>query len=674
MRYGLTMWGVSRGFCRHVGRLSCALVLISGFVTEISGQVVINEVIADNTDVEPLDADGNTTDMIELYNTSEEETVILGTGDPLTSYCLGDRDNLVDEDPWCFPAGIEIGPQSSIVVFCDGDLEKECELHADFRIGAGGTEPISLWGPRGSELQRPLVDQIFLPPLSENVSFGRSPDGAGVAPVPIDETFNVFNFFQPGQATFGTCTEGEVGTCGFFGRFRSCTGATNSTPENAAPRITRVNLTEINNSPAIDEAILFVLRVRDDQEPSAANLPRAEIQYSVNGAEQAPIALTFMGLEDNGSPLDRSSLWEATIPAQPAGARVEFQFVVEDAQGGVGTNPSNLCDPGQGPCNRIGLPGPNCVRDPANADEFLSCDVRYRYQSGYEPQGVLANLVINEVLARQSSVIADPTESSCPDTAPNCQFDDVIELYNGAAESIDLSGMWLSNRRLEPQLWQFPAGSSIAAGEYLLVWTDNDGGKCPRPLEDKPGDGQECPDPTDPAMGAYHTDFTLTGDGDQIYLYDRAENGFGVIHSVEFGAQEIDQSFALKPDGCRFGLFEVRLPEEATLGLANPGVAECSDEPPQFLRGDANNDCGVDLADGIFILNALFKGEGPISCRDAGDTNDDTKVDLSDAIFLLNFLFVENTPIPPAPGAETQGVDPTPDDLGFCIQNDCSSG
>jgi hypothetical protein len=69
-----------------------------------------------------------------------------------------------------------------------------------------------------------------------------------------------------------------------------------------------------------------------------------------------------------------------------------------------------------------------------------------------------------------------------------------------------------------------------------------------------------------------------------------------------------------------------------------------------FLRGDANDDSIVNIADGIWILNDLFQG-GPTTtdtCPLANDANDDGLFDASDATYIFNYRFL-NGPTPPAP-------------------------
>ena len=88
----------------------------------------------------------------------------------------------------------------------------------------------------------------------------------------------------------------------------------------------------------------------------------------------------------------------------------------------------------------------------------------------------------------------------------------------------------------------------------------------------------------------------------------------------------------------------------------------------EFLRGDANLDSLVDIADAISILGALFSGDPPPPCADAADMNDDGAVDLGDAISSLNYVF-GSASAPPQPFPFC-GLDPTPDTLR-CAETIC---
>lgn len=85
------------------------------------------------------------------------------------------------------------------------------------------------------------------------------------------------------------------------------------------------------------------------------------------------------------------------------------------------------------------------------------------------------------------------------------------------------------------------------------------------------------------------------------------------------------------------------------------------DAPPLFVRGDANGDGAVDIADAIATLLCLFLGQS-MKCEDALDANDDGAVDISDPLRGLEFLFRDGS-APAAPFPD-RGPDGTADDLG----------
>jgi hypothetical protein len=81
-----------------------------------------------------------------------------------------------------------------------------------------------------------------------------------------------------------------------------------------------------------------------------------------------------------------------------------------------------------------------------------------------------------------------------------------------------------------------------------------------------------------------------------------------------------------------------------------------------FLRGDANADGDVNVADAVCILQYLFAGGSPIACPDAVDANDDERLNLADAVYILQYLFANGPAIPPPTG--TCGLDPTASPAG----------
>ena len=122
----------------------------------------INEVVSLNgTGLQ--DFEGDFPDWIELYNPGSEALNLL-------NYAISD--DYVDTDPWVLP-DIELPPNGYIVIFASGkDLINSAEFHTHFKISSEGEE-IYLFTPDGN-----VADQVTVPELSQDKSFGRFTDGA----------------------------------------------------------------------------------------------------------------------------------------------------------------------------------------------------------------------------------------------------------------------------------------------------------------------------------------------------------------------------------------------------------------------------------------------------------------------------------------------------------------
>ncbi len=78
--------------------------------------------------------------------------------------------------------------------------------------------------------------------------------------------------------------------------------------------------------------------------------------------------------------------------------------------------------------------------------------------------------------------------------------------------------------------------------------------------------------------------------------------------------------------------------------------------PATFVRGDANDDGKVNIADPIWILSDLFRMGPATSCLASADANNSLTVDLADVVFLINYSFRHgDAPADPFPGCGTIG-------------------
>ncbi len=127
-----------------------------------------------------------------------------------------------------------------------------------------------------------------------------------------------------------------------------------------------------------------------------------------------------------------------------------------------------------------------------------------------EPE-IPTTLVINEFMASNKKTIADSQG----------EYDDWIELYNYGTKMVDMGGMYIAD---DSHLWQIPAGVSLNAGGYLLIWADDAG-----------------------AGTGLHASFKLSASGDQVRLFK--SDGTTLIDSITFGVQTTDISYGRYPDG-----------------------------------------------------------------------------------------------------------------------------
>ncbi len=142
------------------------------------------------------------------------------------------------------------------------------------------------------------------------------------------------------------------------------------------------------------------------------------------------------------------------------------------------------------------------------SDAVVTVGRAWTVQPGASP------LRLNEILAANSSL---DHEGSTPD---------LVELYNEGDAALGLAGLRLTDDPRDPDKFIFPAGASIPAHSYLVVYANN-------------------PDGT----SGYHLGFNLNQQGDALYLYDDAGNGGALLDSVRFGLQLTDLSIGRMDDG-----------------------------------------------------------------------------------------------------------------------------
>lgn len=132
---------------------------------------------------------------------------------------------------------------------------------------------------------------------------------------------------------------------------------------------------------------------------------------------------------------------------------------------------------------------------------------------------VNGQVVINELMASNAATVADPDFGD---------YADWVELHNAGTSSVDLTGWSLTDNAGDSLKWAFPAGTTIAANGYLLIWADGEN-------------------------TGLHTGYKLGADGEEVALYNSTGEQMDV---VLFGEQATDISFGRKTDaGTPWGYF-----------------------------------------------------------------------------------------------------------------------
>ena len=80
---------------------------------------------------------------------------------------------------------------------------------------------------------------------------------------------------------------------------------------------------------------------------------------------------------------------------------------------------------------------------------------------------------------------------------------------------------------------------------------------------------------------------------------------------------------------------------------------------PSFIRGDANGDGLINIADVVFLVNYLFGGGMPPCPEGAGDANSDGAVNIADVVYLVNYLFGGGPPPSCGGKSSSPGLSPS---------------
>lgn len=128
--------------------------------------------------------------------------------------------------------------------------------------------------------------------------------------------------------------------------------------------------------------------------------------------------------------------------------------------------------------------------------------------------------------------------------------------------------------------------------------------------------------------------------------------GAGIVQicanlQIEVASISTQQQTPIQPQDPAGGIAALIVTGAASIAASTSGAMISIEVPVPFIRGDANDNSLVNIADAVVILRRLFGIDSPGSCDAAEDADGDGGKDLGDAVRVLTFLFSGGVP----PGA-----------------------
>jgi hypothetical protein len=175
--------------------------------------------------------------------------------------------------------------------------------------------------------------------------------------------------------------------------------------------------------------------------------------------------------------------------------------------------------------------------------------------------------------------------------------DDWIEIINRSAGDLPLDGWFLTDDSSLLNQWQFPDGTTVPAGGFLIVYASGDG--------------------VSDANGNPHTSFKLSKGGDYLALVDpsfEVASEFGPVGS-DYPGQDDDVSYGLHPVSGEPVYFASPTP-----GAVNDagGLARVADTKFNLKRGYYQTAINVEITSATTDATIYYTLDGSLPINDAG--------------------------------------------------------
>lgn len=389
--------------------------------------LVISEVMAANSSAVP-DENGSFDDWLELYN---------GTGHDLDmeGVMLTTR---TDRITFAFPE-YTLKAGERVIVFGSNSYQMDPSLpfHGKFKISSAGSH-IYLYDP-----DMYLLDELATPTLSPDTCYaltGVDEDGV--------RHYETTSFYSPGyentEEGFVAYRSANAIESGDLVINEVCPDPKIGIPDEDGEIVDWVELK--NNTDRDIDLSKYYLSDKENKPmkwrfPEGATIP-ANGYYLVFCSKKDK-------LQSNGIPHTNFgiSAERETIVLSDGYGRLVDRVSIENVPADYSYGRSDV---GDWRLFELTTPGqPNNTAGQVRTDEIFRA---------YNPTGV----IISEVMASNDSFPLGATGETC----------DYVELYNSSSAAVDLSYYGLSDNVKRPRRWQFPQGTVIQPGQYMIVYLD----------------------------------------------------------------------------------------------------------------------------------------------------------------------------------------------------------
>ena len=215
-----------------------------------------------------------------------------------------------------------------------------------------------------------------------------------------------------------------------------------------------------------------------------------------------------------------NNLGEFNAGTDPYDSDSDNDTLIDGTEVTIGSNPLNGDSDGDGLGDAAEITANPYVTNPSLVDtDSDGLDDSVELMIGTDPtdqNSIGTNLVITEFMASNGFSLDDEDGDSS----------DWIEILNPTGSAIDLSGMALTDDASQPQKWTFPAGVTLPAGEFLVVFASS---------KNRAVAGAEL-----------HTSFGLSSSGEYLALIDSDGSSILTEFAPTYPAQNSDVSFGFE--------------------------------------------------------------------------------------------------------------------------------